>query len=94
METMLPNYSCQVGQYFRECFDVTEQKCQNVMAESTKLCLDKTAGQIPELHNQPRDGTFWGSRVGACAGRDYEVKLQGSRISNARCNNPANWTGG
>jgi hypothetical protein len=94
METAVPAHFCQEGQYFRECFSVTARECEEMALSSTRICLDKWSEQIPMQLQQPQDGTRWGNQVGSCAGQTYEAALQEKRLSNARCNNPANWMGG
>ncbi len=91
METMVPTHFCQSQQYFRQCFDVSAEKCEEVAASATRVCLEKLESRIPTTLNQPQDGTRWGTQVGICAGQNYEGVLIESRISNAKCNNPNNW---
>ncbi len=91
METALPTYQCQSQAYFRQCFDVTAEKCEEVMGSATRTCLDQVSDSIPDILNQPQDGTMWGSRVGSCAGRTYEITLAKQRTNTDRCNNINNW---
>lgn len=91
MKTGLPTYQCQTDKYFRQCFDVSAEKCEEVMASATRTCLSKDEANIPDVLSQPRDGTRWGTKIGACAGTAYEVTLAKERISNAKCNNMQNW---
>ena len=91
METGLPTYQCQAEKYFRQCFDVAAKKCEEVMASATRTCLDKDKANIPDILSQPKDGTKWGQKIGACAGTTYELTLSKERISSAKCNNIQNW---
>jgi hypothetical protein len=92
MSTALPAHFCQPTQYFRQCFSVTQPECEQVALSATRICLEKHKSEIPEVLVQPRDGTRFGTIVGACSGGTYESTLIKKRISNARCNNPANFT--
>lgn len=91
MATGLPAYQCQAEKYFRQCFKVDATKCEEVMTSTTRLCLDKERGKIPDLLNKPQDGSKWGRVVGMCAGQSYELALIKSRINNAKCNSIENW---
>lgn len=91
MKTALPTAFCNSAQYFRQCFEVTATECEETAASATRVCLNKFSGQIPSILHQPQDGTEWGAKVGECAGNAYGVALTSKKISNARCNNPANW---
>ena len=91
MQTALPAHFCQAAQYFRQCFKVTATECEEVSASTTRICLSELSNQIPNVLVQPKDGTFWGTKVGSCAGTAYEYALIKKRISNARCNNVNSW---
>jgi len=91
MSTALPAAFCNSRQYFRQCFSVTAQECEETAASVTRICLNKNKDKIPAILNQPKDGTYWGTIVGACAGEAYVVTLVRKQIKNKRCSNPANW---
>jgi len=91
MKTVLPAHFCQQSQYFRQCFDVTVTECEEVAASSTRICLSELDNQIPNVLVQPKDGTYWGTKVGECAGTTYESVLRQKRISNSKCNDISNW---
>lgn len=91
MSTALPTMFCGQSMYFRQCFNVTAPECEATAASATRVCLAKSQAQIPDVLVQPKDGTQWGTVVGQCAGEAYEITLVKKRISNARCNDPANW---
>jgi hypothetical protein len=91
MSTAVPTSFCQPKQYFRQCFSVSAEECEQVAASSTRTCLEKHKSAIPEILVQPADGTRFGTVVGACAGSTYEITLTSKRISSAKCNDPNNW---
>ena len=91
MTTAIPTYFCQTEQYFRQCFDVSAVKCEEVAVSSTRICIAKTIDQIPNTLHQPKDGTKWGTVVGTCVGQSYEISLIKSKIRNSKCNDANNW---
>lgn len=91
METALPAAFCQQQMYFRQCFTVSAEKCEEVASSVTRTCLRKYQDQMPAVFEQPGDGTEWGSKVGACAGEAYEVVLVSKRTNTAACNDADNW---
>ena len=91
MKTALPAHFCQKTQYFRQCFNVTATECEEVASSTARICLNEFDQQIPNILVQPKDGTLWGTKVGACAGTAYESTLLEKRISNEKCNNVSNW---
>jgi hypothetical protein len=91
MTTALPTAFCNPSQYFRQCFRVTAQECEQTASSATRICLDKHKDRIPNILNQPADGTRWGTVVGSCAGEAYEITLSKKRIKNKKCDDPANW---
>ena len=91
MTTALPTAFCNASQYFRQCFNVTAQECEETAASATRICLNKNKSKIPSVLQQPKDGTHWGTIIGSCAGEAYEITLIKKRINNRKCDNPANW---
>lgn len=91
MRTTMPTVLCDSAQYFRQCFDVTAQECEETAASSTRVCINDVEHLIPEMMRLPADGNAWGTRIGQCAGTAYEAALRDKRISNPKCNNPASW---
>ncbi len=91
MSTALPTAVCGSDMYFRQCFDISAQQCEETAASATRVCLNKYRNEIPDILQQPEDGTHWGSIVGACAGEAFELTLRKKRVNNERCNNPENW---
>ena len=88
MKTALPNAFCSgkgINRYFRECFKVTEDECIEEALRAVKVCFASIVDQIPEQLHQPDDGTSWGTKLGACAGRGYEISLISRRIDTADC---------
>ena len=91
MSTALPTAFCNSTQYFRQCFSVSAQECEEAAASATRVCLNKNNKDIPNILVQPKDGTHWGTIIGKCAGEAYEIALSKKRISNAKCNDVKNW---
>ena len=91
MSTAVPTAFCQAKQYYRQCFEVTQIECEETASSATRICLKKYKEEIPNLLNQPQDGTHWGTIIGRCAGEAYESAFQKRRISSKECNNPAKW---
>ncbi|MET0067066.1 MAG: hypothetical protein ABW076_12045 [Candidatus Thiodiazotropha sp.] len=92
MKKLLPNLFCQdPAGYFRQCFDISEEKCFQIAGSVTGDCLQESLDQIPATLKQPDDGRVWGQKIGTCAGTRFESGLLQYRKSNPKCNNPANW---
>ena len=91
MSTVLPAMFCAPASYFRQCFRVSAQQCEEAAASTTRICLNKHGNDIPPTLTMPRDGQHWGSIVGHCAGVAYEGMLLKQRISSAKCNDPTQW---
>ena len=64
MSTVLPTVFCQSGQYFRQCFDVSQGECEETAMSATRVCLQKYKDKIPDTLTQPKDGSYWGTIIG------------------------------
>lgn len=95
-KTGFANYICKSGEFFRECFNVTERECLEEALRATKTCLADKGPSLPDPIKLPEEGTKWGSVVGSCAGSAYEIglKARGKRKESAECNNPSLWLPG
>ncbi len=92
MSIALPTMFCQSGQYFRECFRVSQQQCEEVALSATRICLKDKASQMPASLTSTKDSANWGQIIGECAGTNYELTIIGKRIDSAQCNDITNWT--
>lgn len=91
MKDSLPSYACQEDQYFRKCFNISEQVCRNSLVESFSSCLKKVENEIPNTIEMPEKSEYWGQRIGSCAGSLFEEKLKSKKVDSGRCNDPENW---
>ena len=91
MSTAVPTTFCTSSQYFRQCFDVTAQQCEEVATSATRICLKKHEDQIPNSLIQPEDGTYWGNIIGTCAGEAYGASLIDVYIDSDKCRDPSHW---
>lgn len=91
MNNALPSVFCEASTYFRQCFDASAEKCQEITASATQKCLTKNADDIPNTLTQPEDAQHWGTIIGSCAGEAYEMTLAKQKIANEKCDDIDNW---
>ena len=91
MESLFPAHMCREGQYFRDCFEVTASECNQSLTDLVSTCMQQYEDQIPEVLNQPQDGTKWGGIVGGCAGSLYDLDNKAAKKDTAKCNDPTAW---
>jgi hypothetical protein len=91
MKSALPAAFCNSPMYFRQCFNVTAEQCEETAISATRICLKNNETNIPNILIQPQDGTHWGTVIGTCAGEAYEVALIKQKISNPKCSDATNW---
>jgi hypothetical protein len=92
MKKILPEVFCRDSAgYFRQCFDISSEKCFEMAASATEDCLNENLDQIPTTLKQPDDGSVWGQKIGSCAGTRFEAGLIQYRNSNPKCNDASNW---
>ena len=91
MTTALPTAFCNSSQYFRQCYKVSAQECEEVAASATRVCINKYKNEIPGTLIQPKDGARWGTTIGTCAGEAYGISLTKKYVGGKKCNNIENW---
>lgn len=85
MTTALPTLFCNPSQYFRQCFNVSAEQCEEVAVSAARICLDKNRSQIPNTLVQPEDGNHWGTIIGRCAGCASCFSPAGVHRTRPRC---------
>ncbi len=91
MRTALPTAFCEPDAYFRQCFKVTAEQCEQTALSATRICLEELKDQVPAILKQPDDGNRWGSKLGECVGNAYEASLTAKRLHSEKCDNPSAW---
>lgn len=91
MPTALPVAFCQPNTWYRQCFSVTAQRCEQVAASASRVCASKHSGDMPDVLQQPVDGRKWGEIIGNCAGTTYASTLQSEFLRTDKCSNSNNW---
>jgi hypothetical protein len=90
MQKLLPTTFCQPGMYFRECFKVTEAQCNEVASTTTHQCLKDVEDKLPATLDAS-SGRDWGTKVGTCAGGQFETSQMTKKVASAKCSDPSNW---
>jgi len=91
MTTVLPAFFCKSSSYFRQCFSVSAQECEETAASVSRICLANLSGKIPNSLTLPEEGQYWGTKIGECAGNAYEVVLMEHLIHSSECQDISNW---
>jgi hypothetical protein len=90
MKSVLPSLFCKQGSYFRECFRISEQECEDEAIRVTRVCVDSKRADL--LKNfKAEEGKMWGEKVGECAGSSFEISLEKKKIESPKCNDASQW---
>jgi hypothetical protein len=55
MSTALPTAFCTPQSYFRQCFKISAQECEEVASSATRICLSKHGCDPAEATHQQRE---------------------------------------
>jgi hypothetical protein len=91
MKTGLPVGFCKEGSYFRSCFRVSAEECEDTSLSATRVCLANLDDELPAVFHQPHDGQRWGQKVGGCAGSTYETAHKSKKIASEPCKDMTRW---
>jgi hypothetical protein len=69
----------------QRCFKVSQQKCLEVINQTTDSCLQKFDSALPAFFQMPVDGRKWGRDVGQCAGDEFERVLIADKVKGGEC---------
>ena len=86
MKDNLSSTICDRSGYFRNCYEITEDKCLSASQESVKSCLQTF--KLPKKINPYGDGLKYAYKVGLCAGKKIDQRFKSvRRDSEERCVN-------
>ena len=91
MRTALPVAFCQPQAYFRMCFDISAQGCEETASSAVRVCLKDMLDSIPATLVQPADGQKWGTKLGECAGIAFDIALDAKKNHSPKCDDPSAW---
>lgn len=86
-ETEFVNLMCGKGEYFRECFSTSKEKCMKDLRAETQSC--KASVQAKKLKMKSEVQLF--AEIGICAGDGLEKKWRDRKANNSKCDNKENW---
>ena len=81
MSEQMPSIMCQSNQYFRTCYNVSEQTCQSVASSAISTCLSQNDSKVPNILNE-QNGRQWSSTIGQCAATKFDSQLKNKRNTN------------
>ena len=84
MTKNLPTVFCDPSQYYRECFEVTQEECKDMVTLFIGNCIDKNIMAMPETFDLKESRT-WGSILEKCVDEIYVNTYTNLRIDNEYC---------
>jgi len=87
----LPDSFCADKSYFRQCFEITKEKCAKAVTEASTACIAPLETGIPEKLTKPTEGQAWGEKFGSCVGEKFEAEQPKKKTAPADCNDLAKW---
>lgn len=90
-ETAFPRELCKETQFFRQCFQVSEEECFKESLRTTKVCIFSLEKEVPSIFTTAEEARQWGSKLGSCSGRNYEISLLSKKKKTADCNDISKW---
>ena len=90
VQKALPGVICQSDQYFRQCFNVSDNNCLQVARKASLDCLSNEAPNIPKILDFIV-GEQWGNIIETCVGGEYEERFSDKKSKAPQCSNSSYW---
>ncbi len=87
-ETFVKDF-CIDGSPFRDCYDVSQKKCESSLAASIPACAKEV--RLPKSIRLDLHSSKAGELMGRCLGAQYMRQLKNSRIKNDYCQRRDRW---
>ncbi|MBF0457473.1 MAG: hypothetical protein HQK99_06220 [Nitrospirae bacterium] len=85
MSAVLPGVMCAPNQYFRKCFNIDQNSCNDEAVRAVKSCAARYAPEMPAVF-LPKDGENWGRIISECVYEALESNLQtNNKITSGDC---------
>jgi hypothetical protein len=94
MQSMIPSLFCKDKSYFRECFAVSQQECEQETIRVTRICLKSKEDELKTAFKNSATREVaekWGGLIGECVGTAYEFSFKDKRSNNSKCSDANIW---
>lgn len=82
----LPKVFCAKDQFYRVCYDVSQEDCLDAVAQATADCIDENLSLLPEAFAY-KDIRHWGPVIENCIDKDYIETYVDFYVDSEECKN-------
>lgn len=84
MTKNMPSLFCKPDQYYRECYEVTPEECQNAVAFAVEACIADHIQELPDIFTYT-DSRRWGAVIEKCVDAEYTITFGNQKIDTDAC---------
>lgn len=84
MTQNLPSVFCNPNQYYRECYEITQEECKEAISDIAEGCIDKNIENLPDIFTI-KESRHWGPLLEKCIDEEYSRLYSDQRIDSQYC---------
>ena len=84
MTQNLPSVFCSPNQYYRECYDISQEDCKEAISDIAEACIDQNIENMPDVFTI-KESRHWGPLIEKCIDEEYSRLNSDQRIDSQYC---------
>jgi len=84
MTQNMPALFCKTDQYYRDCYEVTQEECESTAAFAVEACISSHIQELPDIFSY-EESRKWGALIEKCVDEEYSQTLSGQKKDTPEC---------
>lgn len=84
MTKNMPTVFCKSDQYYRDCYEVTKEECENTAAFAVEACIANHIQELPDTFSY-EESRKWGAIIEKCVDEEYSRTFSNQKMDTPEC---------
>jgi len=84
MTKNMPTAFCKSDQYYRDCYEVTKEECEDTAAFAVEACIANHIQELPDIFSY-EESRKWGAIIEKCIDEEYSRTFSNQKMDTPEC---------
>ena len=84
MTKNMPSLFCKPDQYYRDCYEVTKEECEDTASFAVEACIANYIQDLPDIFSY-EESRKWGAVIEKCVDEEYERTYSNQKKDTQEC---------
>ena len=84
MTKNMPALFCKPDQYYRDCYEVTKEECEDTAAFAVQACITNHMQELPDIFSY-EESRRWGGIIEKCVDEEYSRTFSNQKKDTEEC---------